>query len=90
MYVSKLQYSRASSWIAHLEHLDERDGEVEVGHVAADERQREHDTDGDNGAQVNLSGHGDLLARIKDSGEASETLGHQSCKAQMPCCEDDG
>ena len=85
-----LQYSRASSWIAHLEHLDERDGEVEVGHVAANELQREQDTDRDNGAQVDLSGHGDLLARIEDSGEASETLGHQSRKAQMPCCEDDG
>lgn len=76
--------------IAHLEHLDEGDGEVEVGDVAANERQREHDTNGDNGAQVDLTGHGNLLARVEDCGEAGEDLGHQSRKAQVPCCEDNG
>ena len=81
---------RISSCKTHLEHLDERDGEVEVGHVAADERQREHDADRDNCAQVDLASHGNLLARIEDAGEASEALGHQGRKAQMPCGEDDG
>jgi hypothetical protein len=75
---------------AYLEHLDERDGEVQVGHVTANERQREHDTDGDNSAQVDLASHGNLLARVEDAGEASEALGHQGRKAQMPCGEDDG
>jgi hypothetical protein len=75
---------------AYLEHLNERDGEVEVGHVTANKRQREHDTDGDNGAQIHFARHRDLLARIQDSGEASQTLGHQGRKAQMPCGKDNG
>ena len=75
---------------AYLEHLDERNGEVEVGHVTANERQREHDTNGDDSAQVDLASHGNLLARVEDGGEASEALGHQGRKAQMPCGEDNG
>lgn len=75
---------------AHLEHLDERDGEVQVGHVTANERQREHDANGYDGAQVHLSGHGNLLARVEDGGEASQTLGHQGRESQMPCGEDNG
>lgn len=35
-----------------LQHLNERDTQVEVGKVTADERQAEHDTDGHNGAAV--------------------------------------
>lgn len=35
--------------VGGLQHLDERDREVQVGDVAADQRQAEHDTDGDNG-----------------------------------------
>ena len=75
---------------AYLEHLDERNGKVQVGHVTANERQREHDTNGNNSAQVHLAGHGNLLARVEDAGKASEALGHQGRKAQMPCGKDNG
>jgi len=75
---------------AYLEHLDERDGKVEVCHVTANERQREHDTDGNNGAQVHLASHWDLFTRVQDRGEASETLGHEGREAQMPCGKDNG
>lgn len=78
------------SCVAYLQHLDERDREVEVSHVSADEREGEHDANGDNGAQVHLAGHGDLLARIKNGGEAGEDLGHESRETQMPCCQDNG
>lgn len=40
--------SRAASTC--LEHLDEGDGEVEVGNVSANQTQAKHDTDGDDGA----------------------------------------
>jgi hypothetical protein len=76
--------------IANLEHLDEGDREVQVGHVTANERKREHDADGNDSAQVDLAGHGNLLARIENGGEASQTLGHQSRETQMPCGEDNG
>jgi len=75
--------------VSHLEHLDEGNGEVEVCEVTADERQREHDTDWDDGAQVYSAGHWNLLPRIQYSCKSSETLGHNSRKGQMPCCEDD-
>jgi hypothetical protein len=76
--------------IAHFEHLDEGDREVKVGHVTANERKREHDTDRDNGAQVHLASHGNLLARVEYGGEASKTLGHQSRESKMPCGKDNG
>ena len=75
---------------AYLEHLNERDREVQVGDVTANKRKREHDTNGDDSAQVDLSGHGNLLARVQDSGEAGKTLGHQSRETQVPCCKDNG
>ena len=85
-----MEFAESDLGEAYLEHLDERDGEVKVGHVTADERQREHDADRDNCAQVDLASHGNLLARIEDAGEASEALGHQGRKAQMPCGKDNG
>lgn len=42
---------------AYLQHLNERNTEVEIGQVTADERQAEHDTDGDNSATIQGS-HG--------------------------------
>lgn len=75
--------------MSYLEHLDEGDRKVEICEVTANERQREHDTDWDDGAQVHSAGHGDLLSRIQHSCESGETLGHDGRKGQMPCCEDD-
>lgn len=40
--------------VGGLQHLDEGDREVQVGDVAADQRQAEHDTDGDNGTPGRL------------------------------------
>ena len=42
-----------------LEHLDEGDGEVEVGQVTADQTQAEEDTDGNDCAQVDAARHFD-------------------------------
>lgn len=73
-----------------LEHLDEGNAEVEVGHVTANQAQTEHYTDGDNSAEVDTASHLDLLTAIEDSSGASEDLGHDGSEGQVPCCEDDG
>ena len=77
-------------FLAYLDHLDEGDREVEVGEVTADERQREEDTNGNNGSKVDSAVHGNLLSGIQDCGETSEDLGADGCKTEMPCCEEDG
>lgn len=38
--------------VTHLQHLNERNTEVQVGKVTADQTQAEHDTDGHNGATM--------------------------------------
>jgi hypothetical protein len=74
----------------HLEHLNEGDTEVQVCLVTADQTQTEEETYGHNGAQVDFAGHGHLLSRVEDGGEAGEDLGHDGREDQMPCCEEDG
>jgi hypothetical protein len=75
--------------LSYLDHLDEGDGEVKVGEVTANERQREEDTNGNNGSKVDSAVHGDLLPRVQDCGETSKDLGANGCKTEMPCCEED-
>lgn len=73
----------------HLEHLDESDTKVQVCLVTADQAQTEKEADWHNGAQVDFAGHGHLLSRVKDGGEAREDLGHDGREDQMPCCKED-
>jgi hypothetical protein len=73
-----------------LEHLDEGDREVEVRQVAADERQREEEANGDNSAQVDAAGHLDVLAAIKQRGEASHELCHNGREDLVVGRKDDG
>lgn len=73
-----------------LEHLDEGNAEVEVGHVTANQAQTEHYTDRDDSAEVDTAGHLDLLTAVEDSSGASEDLGHDGSEGQVPCGEDDG
>lgn len=72
-----------------FEHLNEGDGEVEVGQVTADQRQREHEANGYNGSKIDSAGHGDLLARVQHVGCPRQDLGHERGKGEMPCCEED-
>ena len=74
----------------YLEHLDESHTQVQVCLVTADQTHTEEDADGDNGSQVYAPGHGHLLSRVEDGGEAREELRHDGRKDQMPCCEEDG
>lgn len=41
----------------NLKHLDERDTQVEVCQIAADEREGEEYANGDNGAEIDPSSH---------------------------------
>ena len=85
---SVVQHFRIDRLLSYLNHLNEGDGEVEVGEVTANERQREEDTNGNNGSKVDSAVHGDLLPRIQDCGETSEDLGADGRKTEMPCCEE--
>lgn len=73
----------------YLEHLDESDTQVQVGHISANQTQTEEETDGNNGAQVDTAGHLHRLTTIEQSSGAGQNLGHQSRECQVPCCEDD-
>jgi len=74
----------------YLEHLDERDAQVQVGHVAAHQTQAEGKADRNNGSQVDATRHLDLLAPIQKGGGARQDLGHDGREGEMPCCQEDG
>lgn len=73
-----------------LKHLDEGNREVQVRQVAADKREREEEANGDNGAQVDAAGHLDVLAAIKQRGEASHELCHNGREHLVVGRKDDG
>ena len=73
-----------------LEHLDESDTEIEVREVAADQAQTEEETDWDDSAEVDPTGHLDGFPAIKEGGVARKDLGHDGRKGQMVGGEDDG
>lgn len=75
---------------AGLEHLDEGDVEVEVDEVAADERGRVEDADGDDGAEVGARGHLYAVAAVEEGGGAGEELGREGREGEVPAGEDDG
>lgn len=76
--------------VPYLQHLDESDTQVEISHVTADQAQTEHETDGNDSAEVDTASHLDSLAAVQEVGGAGQDLGHNGREAQVPCCEDDG
>jgi len=50
------------SWQTHLEHLNERNTEVEVCQVAKDQTQTEHGANWDDRAQVDTASHGNIMS----------------------------
>ena len=76
-----------SNGCSGLEHLDEGNREIEVCHVSANKTQTEEDTNGHDGSQVDAASHLDILTAVQDIGGASENLGHEGSKGQVPCCE---
>lgn len=68
---------------AYLDHLNEGNTEVEVGQVAADKTKTEEDTDRDNSAQVNATGHFNRLAAIEEVGVTSHQLSSDGRKGQV-------
>lgn len=41
-------------------------------------------------SRIGARGHRDLVARVQDGGEASQTLGHEGREQHVPCCEEEG
>lgn len=74
----------------YLQHLDEGNAQVQICHVTADQTQTEHQTNGDNCAEVDTARHLDRLAAVENGGEAGQKLGHDGRKGQVPCCQNDG
>eukprot|EP00268_Persea_americana_P015546 TRINITY_DN1721_c1_g1_i1.p1 TRINITY_DN1721_c1_g1~~TRINITY_DN1721_c1_g1_i1.p1 ORF type:complete len:365 (+),score=62.89 TRINITY_DN1721_c1_g1_i1:532-1626(+) len=54
-------------WHEGFEHLDEGDGEVDVGRVGEPEAESVEGADGDHRTDVQLAGHGDWLYNVEDS-----------------------
>lgn len=73
-----------------LEHLNEGNGEVEIGQVAADQTQAEEDTNGDDGSQVDATGHLNSLSAIEKSRPAGQNLRNNGGKGKVVSREDDG
>lgn len=73
-----------------LEHLNEGNGEVEIGQVAADQTQAEEDTNGDDGSQVDATGHLDSLSAIEKSRPAGQNLRNDGGKGKVVSREDNG
>jgi hypothetical protein len=78
-----------STGFTHLQHLNESDAQVQVGHVSTDQTQTEKDANGDNGAEVHPASHLHRLSAIQQGGRASEDLGHDGREEQMPGGQED-
>lgn len=66
-----------------LEHLDKGDTQVQVGQVAEDQTQAEHDSNRDNGPQVHASGHLNGLAPIEHRRVTGKQLCHDGREDQV-------
>ncbi|KAM1313262.1 hypothetical protein ACFX2F_017312 [Malus domestica] len=70
-----------------LEHLDEGDGEVDVGGVGEPEGEGVESADGDDGGEVEVAGHGDGLDEAED---ADEEEGQGGAEGHVDHGEGDG
>lgn len=59
---------------AYLEHLDEGYTEVEVCLIAADEACAIQNSDGNNGADIGVDSHVDILTTVQESSGLSQYL----------------
>jgi hypothetical protein len=68
----------------YLEHLNERDTQVQVGQVSANQAQREEHSDWHNSSKIYFAGHLDCFPSVQELRCASHDLGHDRCENQMP------
>ena len=88
-YTKSINTEHLCDW-QYFEHLDERDGEVEVCLIGADEGETEEDPDGDNGVEVCSSIHLDSLEAVEERRCPGEDLSHYRGKHKMPCSQEYG
>ena len=74
----------------YLKHLNERNAQIQVCQISADQTQAEEQSNGHNCSQVHLSSHRDFLSAIKKGCCAGQDLCHHGCKDKMPCCQENG
>lgn len=63
--------------VLYLQHLDERNAQVEVCLVTTDQTQAEEETDGQDSAQIDFASHLDRLSAIEEGRGSGEDLCHQ-------------
>ena len=73
----------------HLQHLNERDAQVEVGQVPTHQGSAERRADWYNGTKVDTTSHFNSLAAIKEGRGARHDLRGHGREDQMPCRQDD-
>ena len=74
-------------WHEGFEHLNEGDGEVDVGGVGEPEGEGVEGADGDDGGEVDMAGHGDGLDDAEDTDEED---GEGGAEGHVDHCEGDG
>ena len=62
---------------------------MEVCGVGEDQAHAEESTNWHDSAEVDPTGHWNLLSRVEKGGEASHQLGHGCGEDEMPCREED-
>jgi len=76
--------NKNSDWCESLEHLDERNTQVQVCQVSADQAQTEEYSNGHDSSEVYSSSHLNRFPTIQKSCGPSHDLGHDGCEDQMP------
>ena len=70
----------------YLEHLDERDAEVQIRRIAANKAEAVEDTNWQDCTKVHSASHLDCFAAIEETSCPSQDLGHEGRNNKMPAC----
>jgi hypothetical protein len=73
----------------YFEHLNECNAEIEVGFVAKDQTETEEETNWQDSAKVDLTGHLVLFPTIEKRCGSRQKLCHACCDKHVPCREND-
>ena len=74
----------------NLQHLNEGQAKIQVGHVAEDQAQAEAESDRDHGSKVYSARHLHSVTAVEESRRPGQDLGGDGGKAQMKGRESDG
>lgn len=69
----------------YLQHLDERNAQVHVGDIAADQAEAEEQTNRQDSSRVRLTVHRHFVSGVQNSSELGQTLRDHSSECHVPC-----